>query len=36
MLTDINWREHRVHNEGARENTQRVKGECSLVGATAI
>jgi hypothetical protein len=36
MLTDIHWTEHRVPNEGARENTQGVKGECSLIGATAI
>jgi hypothetical protein len=36
MLTAINWTDHRVPNEGARESTQGAKGVCSLIWGTAI
>jgi hypothetical protein len=36
MLTAINWTEHRVPNEGARESTQGSEGVCSPIGGTII
>jgi hypothetical protein len=36
MLTVIYRMEHRVPNEGARENTQEVKGVCNPIGGTTI
>jgi hypothetical protein len=36
MLTAIPWNEHRVPNEGARENTQVAEGVYSPIGRSSI
>jgi hypothetical protein len=36
MLTTIQWMEHRIPNEGARERTQGAEGVCSPIGGTTI